>query len=69
MTTQEKINKIHHEYYNNFNGSLLYVNKNLHSELRNFLGDDEYLIYLENIIKENPKPIYKIPDGFYNMDL
>jgi hypothetical protein len=58
MTTQEKIDKIIQERYNNYTGVYKRSFKELHRMIRDKRGDEWFLNYLEEI-EEIGKPDYK----------
>ncbi len=59
MTTTDKINKILCESYNNYNGTKIAPLKELHQIIRDRMSEDEFLKYLEDTDKINPKPVFK----------
>ena len=61
MTTQEKIDTLLKERYNNFKGDLWSVSKILHELLRKTKGDEAYLKFLEEQEVVNPRPKYNHP--------
>ena len=58
-TTLEKIKQIEREQYNDFDGRKMIGLKQVHSILRNRIGDEDYLRYIEKQQKENPRPVFK----------
>ena len=58
-TTLEKIKQIEREQYNDFDGRKMIGLKQVHSILRNRIGDEDYLRYIEKQQKENPRPVHK----------
>jgi len=58
LQTQEKISAIITEQYNNYNGRLLKTLSKIHRLLRNRLGDEGFLLFLEEQKNTNPQPKY-----------
>jgi len=67
MTTQEKISSIIADEWNNYKGRLLQAKLLEHAETRKELGDDMFLLYLEQQKAINPRPRYKVPKEIINL--
>lgn len=61
MTTQEKIDKLLTERYNNFRGDLWGGLKALHEFILKTKGDEAYLKFIEEQEALNPRPKYHHP--------
>ncbi len=60
-TTSDKINKIILERYHDYVGRRNIPFRKLHADMREKLGDDKFLEYLELQEEDNPRPVYKSP--------
>jgi len=58
LETQEKISSIIVSRYNNYNGRLLKPLSKVHSLLRMELGDEKFLLFLEEQERITPAPKY-----------
>lgn len=56
--TEDKINQILKDQYNNFKGRRVAPLATVHSLLRSAIGDDKYLEFIAKDQKENPRPVY-----------
>jgi len=63
MNTQEQIEKIIENEYNNYQGKFYIRLKMIHSLIREKQGDEKFLKFLLDSKSKNPKPIYKIPEN------
>lgn len=66
MNTKDEISSIVKQQYNDFCGAKMTELKILHKLIRNKVGDKQYLVFLKNNQKQNPRPVYKIPEQFKN---
>lgn len=62
MTTQQKISEIISTEWNNYLGYLFQQKLFEHAELRKEIGDDMFLLYLEQQRKLNPRPKFEVPN-------
>lgn len=56
---KQQINDIIERQYNGYRGDKYKSLQQAHKNLRNVLGDDEFLLALQAYERANPKPIYK----------
>lgn len=61
MSTQEKIDKIIHEEFFDYNGRVMTSLFYQHAEMRAQYGDEMFLKFLEKCQNDNPRPIYEPP--------
>jgi len=61
-SVKEKIKELVKSQYEDFKGKRMWALKELHNVMRITMGDEKYLEFLEKSAKENPRPVYKIPD-------
>lgn len=67
MTTQEKISAIITDEWNDYKGKAYQSILLQHAETRKELGDDMFLLYLEQQKAINPRPRYKVPKEIFNL--
>lgn len=67
MNQQELIDEIVESQYSGFRGRIFASMKPMHDNIRQQFGDMAYLDFLEKSVKENPKPVYSVPDEFYKL--
>ena len=68
MAIQDEISKIQSERYGNYKGTQFHHLKELHQEIRDSAGDERFLKFLQQLQEDNPRPVYSIPNEFYNKD-
>lgn len=64
-STADKIDEIIADQYNDFKGRIFSSMQPMHLQMREILGDEKYLEYLEKSKLDNPKPVYTVPEEFY----
>lgn len=62
MNTQEKISTLIADEWNNYKGKFYQEILLQHAEMRKEVGDDMFLLYLEQQKAINPKPKFKLPE-------
>ena len=62
MNIQEEISKIQTERYGDYKAANFRHLKEFHEEIRQSAGDERFLKFLQQIVKDNPKPVFNMPD-------
>ena len=62
-TIQQQINEIVERQYNGYRGNAMRLMGIAHKLLRQQIGDYLFLAYLEKQERDNPKPVYNLPEG------
>jgi hypothetical protein len=62
MSTQDEIREIVKNRYSNYEPRLFRKIGFIHCHMRMMIGDEKFLEFLKKADKENPRPIYKVPD-------
>jgi hypothetical protein len=65
-TTRQKINEIIERQYNGYRGNAMSLVGIAHTMLREAIGDYLFLAYLEKQERDNPKPVYQLPEHLLN---
>lgn len=60
MTTQQEIDSIVSDRYNNYRGEQMTDLKEIHGVLRKIQGDEEFLKFLKASSELNPRPTFEI---------
>lgn len=66
MTTTEKIDVIIENQYGGFSGRKMEKLGTVYKKLRERIGDEKYLAFIEAQQLINPRPVYKIPENILN---
>lgn len=61
--TQKRIAEIIKDQYGDFKGRKMWPVKEVHEKMRRKISEEEYLEFLEKQVKENPRPVYQIPES------
>lgn len=65
-TTDRQIDEIVERYYNGYRGNAPRLVGIAHRILRQSIGDYLFLAYLEKQERDNPKPVYNLPESLLN---
>jgi hypothetical protein len=65
-TIKEEINEIVERQYNGYRGNAMRLVGIAHGLLHDAIGDYLFLAYLEKQERDNPKPVYNLPEYLLN---
>lgn len=65
-TIQQQIDEIIDRQYNGYRGDAMALVGIAHGILRDFVGDYLFLAYLEKQERDNPRPVYNLPEHLLN---
>lgn len=65
-TIQQQIDEIEHRYYGGYQGRAMRLVGIANNLLREAIGDYLFLAYIEKQERDNPRPVYNLPEHLLN---